>query len=94
MRTSGPTGRKGTASNSGAAGTMLIAAMVPAVMPEQDAVVAITAETGNMQGELNAIWDHLLPAFHPKALPPSTDGQEKLNQAIAGLEAHPKKKVE
>ncbi len=33
------------------------------VWPDQDAVVIITAETPDMQGELNLIWDHLLPAF-------------------------------
>jgi CubicO group peptidase (beta-lactamase class C family) len=43
------------------------------VMPEQDAVVAITCETGNMQTELNLVWDHLLPAMRPTAL--SSNGQ-------------------
>lgn len=33
------------------------------VLPEQDAVVAITAGTEDMQGVLDAVWDHLLPAF-------------------------------
>lgn len=33
------------------------------VLPEQDAVVAITAGTDNMQGLLDAVWDRLLPAF-------------------------------
>jgi CubicO group peptidase (beta-lactamase class C family) len=62
------------------------------VMPDQDAVVAITAATGNMQGELNAIWDNLLPAFHAEALPDDAAGQKKLKQAVANLEAHPEKK--
>ena len=39
------------------------------MMPDQDAVIAITANTGNMQGELDAVWDHLLPAFQAKPLP-------------------------
>lgn len=33
------------------------------VMPEQDAVIAITAETPDMQGEINLVWDYLLPAM-------------------------------
>lgn len=33
------------------------------VMPEQDAVVAITSGTGDMQVILNSVWDHLLPGF-------------------------------
>jgi len=33
------------------------------VLPEYDAVVAITAATGEMQLLLNAVWQHLLPAF-------------------------------
>ena len=33
------------------------------VLPEQDAVVVTTAQTENMQGVLDAVWAHLLPAF-------------------------------
>ncbi|MCX6027893.1 MAG: serine hydrolase [Chloroflexi bacterium] len=35
------------------------------ILPEQDAVVAITAGTPNMQAVLNLIWTHLLPALAP-----------------------------
>ena len=59
------------------------------VIPDKDAVIAITADTGNLQGELNAIWDELYPAFQAEALPEDTAQQEKLKQAIANLEAHP-----
>ena len=62
------------------------------VLPDQDAVVAITAQTGDMQGELNAIWNKLFPAFGDKPLPEDPAAQEKLKQAIANLEAHPAKK--
>lgn len=62
------------------------------VMREQDAVVAITAQTGNMQGELNAIWDKLLPAFGAKVLPEDPAAQAKVQEAVAHLEAHPAKK--
>jgi CubicO group peptidase (beta-lactamase class C family) len=62
------------------------------VMPDQDAVIAITADTGAMQGELNAVWEKLLPAFQAGALPEDGAGQEKLRQVVANLEAHPAKK--
>ena len=55
------------------------------VMPDQDAVVAITANTGNMQGELNAIWDGLLPGFGAHPLPEDAAAQERLRRAIADL---------
>ncbi len=62
------------------------------VMPEQDAVVAVTADTGDMQGELNVIWDKLLPAFQAQTLPEDPAGQQKLKQLLACLVAHPAKK--
>ncbi len=34
------------------------------VMPDQDAVVAITSESSNMQGQMNILWEHLLPALN------------------------------
>jgi CubicO group peptidase (beta-lactamase class C family) len=33
------------------------------ILPEADAVVAITSQSPNMQGVLNALWEHLLPAL-------------------------------
>lgn len=33
------------------------------VLPEQDAVVAITAEDDDMQGVLDLVWEHLVPAL-------------------------------
>jgi CubicO group peptidase (beta-lactamase class C family) len=63
------------------------------VIPEKDAVIAITADTGNFQGEMNAIWDKLYPAFAADALPDDADAREKLMQATARLEAHPAKKT-
>ena len=39
------------------------------VMPEQDTVVAITSGTNNLQGVLNLLWDHLLPALEASPLP-------------------------
>jgi CubicO group peptidase (beta-lactamase class C family) len=62
------------------------------VIPAQDTVVAITAQTGNFQGEMNAIWDNLLSACRAEALPEDGSSQTKLRQAIANLVAHPEKK--
>ena len=33
------------------------------VLPQEDAVIAITSETPNMQEELNLVWQYLLPAM-------------------------------
>ena len=33
------------------------------VLPDQDAVVAMTANLRDMQGEINLIWEHILPAL-------------------------------
>ncbi|MFE4622754.1 serine hydrolase domain-containing protein [Streptomyces mirabilis] len=39
------------------------------VLPEHDAVIATTAATEDMQGLLNLVWRHLLPAFGAEPLP-------------------------
>ncbi len=57
------------------------------VLPEQDAVVAITANTGDMQGELNIVWDKLLPALSDKPLQENPDELAKLKATIAELKA-------
>ncbi len=59
------------------------------VIPEKDAVIAITADTNGFQNEMNAIWDHLLPAFGTEALPADAAALDKLKQAVANLVAHP-----
>ena len=50
------------------------------VLPELDAVVAITANTGDMQTELNLVWEKLLPALRDKPLPEDRNGVAKLKQ--------------
>ena len=40
------------------------------VMPDQDAVVAITSGTKDMAAVMNLVWDKLLPAMKDKPLPP------------------------
>jgi len=63
------------------------------VIPDKEVVIAITAQTGDMQRELNVVWDKLYPAFQDKALPEDAAGQEKIKQVVANLEAHPAKRA-
>ena len=62
------------------------------VLPDQDAVVAITAQTGQMQTELDLVWEKLLPAFRGEALPENPAAREALTQTLAGLVVPPPKK--
>jgi CubicO group peptidase (beta-lactamase class C family) len=55
------------------------------VLPEHDAVVAITADQKDMQAELNLVWDHLLPAFQKDPLPPNPDAEAKLKSTLTNL---------
>jgi len=55
------------------------------VMPEQDAVVAITSNTSDMQAELNLVWKYLLPAMKSAALPENPAAQAGLKKKIAAL---------
>lgn len=55
------------------------------VMPEQDAVLAITGGLGDMQAPLNLVWQHLLPAMRPAPLPANESAQAELKQKLAGL---------
>jgi CubicO group peptidase (beta-lactamase class C family) len=59
------------------------------VMPEQDAVIAITSETADMQGELNLVWKYLLPAMHPNALSRDNSAEANLKQHLAALSIAP-----
>lgn len=55
------------------------------VLPDQDAVIAITADTKDMQAELNVVWDKLLPAFHYVALPANPEDEGLLKKALSNL---------
>ena len=55
------------------------------VMPDQDAVLAITSESKGMQGELDLVWEHLLPAMKEKALPADPASHDRLKQTLASL---------
>ncbi|MGC4034813.1 MAG: serine hydrolase [Chitinophagaceae bacterium] len=55
------------------------------VFPDQDAVIAITSETSDMQGELNLIWQYILPAMQDKSLQPDEKSDMALNEKLAAL---------
>jgi CubicO group peptidase (beta-lactamase class C family) len=58
------------------------------VMPERDAVVAIHSEVSNMQGVLDLVWEHLLPAM--KDQPLAASGEEaELRRTLASLSLAP-----
>jgi len=59
------------------------------VLPKQDAVLAITADTRDMQAVLNIVWDELLPAFHTAPLPDAPSATEALSQALKQLKVRP-----
>lgn len=55
------------------------------VMPDQDAVLAITSGSSDMQAILNIVWDHLLPGMGKNALPPDDEGLKSLHEKLQGL---------
>jgi hypothetical protein len=57
------------------------------VLPEQDAVIALTSETRDMQRVLDLVWRHLLPAFG--AAPAAGGRDEELRTRLAALELPP-----
>lgn len=58
------------------------------VLPEQDAVLAITSGSDDLQGILNVVWEHLLPAMQESALPSDEEGLEQMNQKLGQLAIH------
>ncbi len=59
------------------------------VLPEQDAVVAITSGVKDMQAVLNVLWEQLLPAMAPKKLKADRSSQAQLAARLAGLSVKP-----
>ena len=59
------------------------------VMPEQDAVVAITSGVPNMQAVLDLVWDKLLPGIQGKALTSDRATNDKLSKTLASLVMRP-----
>ncbi len=54
------------------------------VLPEHDAVVAVTSQSDDIQYLLDAVWEHLLPGLHPEPLPPTT-ADDALARRLSGL---------
>ncbi|SDW43909.1 serine hydrolase [Paenibacillus sp. CF384] len=61
------------------------------VMPEQDMVIAITSSTNDMQGVLDAIWTHILPAAQDLPIPLGANAEQAalLSTQLASLALHP-----
>lgn len=55
------------------------------VIPEQDAVIAITSGVRDMQRVLNLVWDKLLPALQANPLPADAAAQRKLATKLTSL---------
>jgi CubicO group peptidase (beta-lactamase class C family) len=59
------------------------------VMPEYDAVVAITSGVRDMQAVMNLVWNKLLPAMKPNRLPENASERRKLEAKLASLTVRP-----
>jgi hypothetical protein len=59
------------------------------VMPDRDAVLAVTSGTGDMGKVMQIAWDKLLPALEPAPLAPDGKGSRELAKALAGLTLRP-----
>jgi CubicO group peptidase (beta-lactamase class C family) len=55
------------------------------VMPDQDAVLAMTAGVQDMQSVLNLVWKHLLPACIEEVLPEEPAAQHRLSRKLERL---------
>lgn len=55
------------------------------VMPAQDAVLAITSESWNMQQSMTIAWEHLLPAMQESPLPENASGLATLRGELSRL---------
>lgn len=59
------------------------------VLPEQDAVVAITSSVKNMQAVLNLVWDHLLPALKSSPIVADPESCKRLEKTLKRLALPP-----
>lgn len=55
------------------------------VFPDLDAVLVLTAESPDIQGEINIAWDYLLPAFHDDPLPSDEKALSALRDRLDSL---------
>jgi CubicO group peptidase (beta-lactamase class C family) len=59
------------------------------VLPDQDAVIAITSGVKDMQSVLNLVWDQLLPAMKSSPLATDQEAHAKLGQKLSRLSLRP-----
>jgi CubicO group peptidase (beta-lactamase class C family) len=59
------------------------------MLPDEDAVIAIQAETPDMQDEINLVWQYLLPSMHPGTLPSDPVADAQLKKQLAALALPP-----
>jgi CubicO group peptidase (beta-lactamase class C family) len=59
------------------------------VLPEQDAVIAITSGVKDMQAVLNLVWNKLLPALQTSALSEDSESLAKLQTRLKSLSLQP-----
>jgi CubicO group peptidase (beta-lactamase class C family) len=55
------------------------------ILPQYDAVVAITSGVRDMQSVMNLVWDRLLPEMKSQPLPANAVAQRALTTTLAGL---------
>jgi CubicO group peptidase (beta-lactamase class C family) len=55
------------------------------VLPQYDAVIAITSGTRDMASVMNLVWDRLVPALKPSALPADGTAHAKLTSKLSSL---------
>jgi CubicO group peptidase (beta-lactamase class C family) len=55
------------------------------VLPDQDAVLAMTSGVGNMQAVLDQLWTHLLPAMGTESFTADANAQHTLETKLASL---------
>jgi CubicO group peptidase (beta-lactamase class C family) len=55
------------------------------ILPDEDAVIAIQAETPDMQEEINLVWQYLLPSMHPGTFPADPEADAQLKKQLAAL---------
>lgn len=59
------------------------------VLPDQDAILAITSAVDDMQAVLNLVWEILLPAMHNQPLTADRPAQQKLTRRLKELAHRP-----
>ena len=55
------------------------------VLPQHDAVIAITSGVKDMQSVLTLVWEKIVPAFHAEALTADVDSERQLKDRLTSL---------